>query len=225
MDNAGENEDDDDGGRGMEAIGIKILEGTTVSGLSRTSGLVELEHSDAVHVESFGHTPKTVALLHKHDHLFAKENLSSAVVSGLWDDLCFLLSDDYEKLAPMEAYDASRAPVPQEQSANTAGELSNADGNDPSSVRVPPTAHIRKHAARLFTTLSLSPKFQKTNLTQWSGASLPVQVFYSCPHFGSKLADMPWRIGLVLRPAPSVLESTDHINSCKPVCRADPSYT
>jgi hypothetical protein len=73
MDNAGENEDDDDGGRGMEGIGIKILEGTTVLGLSRTSGLVELEHSDAVHVESFGHTPKTVALLHKLDHSFAKE--------------------------------------------------------------------------------------------------------------------------------------------------------
>ncbi|KAL3603855.1 hypothetical protein D5086_004714 [Populus alba] len=88
MDNAGENEDDDEGGRGMEAIGIKILEGTTVLGLSRTSGLVELEHSDAVHVESFGQTPNTVALLHKHDHSFAKENLSSAVVSGLWDDLC-----------------------------------------------------------------------------------------------------------------------------------------
>ncbi|QHN88431.1 hypothetical protein DS421_16g563480 [Arachis hypogaea] len=184
-----------------------------------------------------------------------------------------------------------------------------------------------------------------TNLTQWSGASLPLQevssmlleklvaagigdrpvvfvthsmgglvvkqilykakeerhdnlvkntkgiVFYSCPHFGSKLADMPWRMGLVLRPAPTigelrsgstrliqlndyirhlhkkgmldvlsfcetkvtpivegyggwafrleivpiesaypgfgelvVLESTDHINSCKPLSRADPSY-
>ena len=117
-------------------------------------------------------------------------------------------------------------------------------------------------------------------------------IFYSCPHFGSKLADMPWRMGLVLRPAPSigelrsgsprlvelndllrqlhkkgivevlsfcetkvtpivegyggwafrmeivpiepaypglgelvVLESTDHINSCKPLSRSDPSYT
>ncbi|XP_065849261.1 uncharacterized protein [Euphorbia lathyris] len=94
----------------------------------------------------------------------------------------------------------------------------------------------------------------KTNLTQWYGATLPLQevssklleklvtagignrpvvfvthgmgglvvkqmlqkearaenndnlvnntvgiVFYSCPHFGSKLADMPWRLGLVLR--------------------------
>lgn len=31
-------------------------------------------------------------------------------------------------------------------------------------------------------------------------------VFYSCPHFGSKLADVPWRMGLVLRPAPSIGE-------------------
>ncbi|KAJ9674481.1 hypothetical protein PVL29_023814 [Vitis rotundifolia] len=117
-------------------------------------------------------------------------------------------------------------------------------------------------------------------------------VFYSCPHFGSKLADMPWRMGFVFRPAPTigelrsgsprlvelndfirhlhkkkqlevlsfsetkvtpivegyggwafrmeivpiesaypgfgqliVLESADHINSCKPVNRTDPSYT
>ncbi|KAG0587590.1 hypothetical protein KC19_2G175600 [Ceratodon purpureus] len=117
-------------------------------------------------------------------------------------------------------------------------------------------------------------------------------VFYSCPHFGSKLADMPWRFGYVLRPAPSIgdlrsgspkleelnrfvrqlhtkrgldvlsfsetkvtplvegyggyglrmevvpiesaypgfgelvlLEGTDHINSCKPLCRSDPAYT
>ncbi|KAJ7558284.1 hypothetical protein O6H91_04G032200 [Diphasiastrum complanatum] len=31
-------------------------------------------------------------------------------------------------------------------------------------------------------------------------------IFYSCPHFGSKLADMPWRMGLLLRPAPSIGE-------------------
>jgi len=116
--------------------------------------------------------------------------------------------------------------------------------------------------------------------------------FYSCPHFGSKLADLPWRMGLVLRPAPTivelrsgssklvelndfirqlhkkgmlevlsfgetkvtpivegyggwafrmeivpiesaypgfgelvVLDSTDHVNSCKPLSRTDPSYT
>ncbi|XP_047306230.1 uncharacterized protein LOC124909606 [Impatiens glandulifera] len=100
----------------------------------------------------------------------------------------------------------------------------------------------------------------KTNLTQWSGATLPMQevssmlleklvdagigdrpvvfvthsmgglvvkqilyqakvenkenivnntvgvIFYSCPHFGSRLADMPWKMGLVLRPAPTIGE-------------------
>ncbi|CAM6099282.1 unnamed protein product [Calypogeia fissa] len=106
----------------------------------------------------------------------------------------------------------------------------------------------------------LSVKY-KTNLSEWSGATLPLQevssmlldkllaagvgerplvfvthsmgglvvkqmlslagrdktrahllshtngiVFYSCPHFGSKLADMPWRMGYVLRPAPSIGE-------------------
>ena len=37
------------------------------------------------------------------------------------------------------------------------------------------------------------------------------QVFYSCPHFGSKLADMPWRMGYVLRPAPSVRSLCDKL--------------
>ncbi|KAL5982412.1 hypothetical protein ACLOJK_016483 [Asimina triloba] len=367
----------------------------------------------------------------------------------------FLLCDDYEQLAAIETYDASRILETQDCASYSPGGTSVADGNDPS-VRVPPSAHIRRHAARLLTILSLLPKVQKTvladevwckwledcangkiagcndlkiqksvvppldivfvhglrggpfktwriadskssttsksglvenidqeagkqgtcwprewlaadfpharlfavkyktNLTRWSGASLPLQpvsflenaqevssnllkklvaagigdrpvvfvthsmgglvvkqmlhqakmknfnkilnntigvVFYSCPHFGSKLADMPWRMGFVFRPAPSigelrsgsgkleelndfirhlqnkgmlevlsfsetlvtpivegyggwalrmeivpiesaypgfgelvVLEATDHINSCKPINRTDPSY-
>eukprot|EP00249_Psilotum_nudum_P021362 c28083_g1_i2 orf=314-4183(+) len=31
-------------------------------------------------------------------------------------------------------------------------------------------------------------------------------VFYSCPHFGTTLANMPWHIGIVFRPAPSIRE-------------------
>lgn len=131
---------------------------------------------------------------------------------------------------------------------------------------------------------------KQENLEQFVDNTVGV-VFYSCPHFGSRLADMPWRMGLVLRPAPSigelrsgcarlvelndyirqlhskgrlevlsfcetkvtpivegyggwafrmeivplessypgfgeivVLDSTDHINSCKPMSRSDPSY-
>lgn len=80
-------EDDDEGGRGMRGIGIKILEGTTVLGLSRTSRLMKLGDTDDVGVESDRPTPKTLALLSKHDSSSSQANLSSAVVPGLWDDL------------------------------------------------------------------------------------------------------------------------------------------
>nr|DAD41214.1 TPA_asm: hypothetical protein HUJ06_015537 [Nelumbo nucifera] len=73
----------------------------------------------------------------------------------------FLLQDDYEQLGANEAYDASRILESQERGSNNPGEKSALDANDPSSVRVPPTAHIRKHAARLLTILSLLPKVQK----------------------------------------------------------------
>lgn len=77
----------------------------------------------------------------------------------------FLLRDDYEKLAAIEAYDASRAPEAQERAANGSPESSSTTlGSDTSSLRVTPTAHIRRHAARLLTILSLLPKVQKVIL-------------------------------------------------------------
>ncbi|KAK6245270.1 hypothetical protein SCA6_008360 [Theobroma cacao] len=87
LDEGERNDDDDDGGRGMKGIGIKILEGTTVLGLSRTSELMMFDHSDDTNVESDRGTPKTLALLNKHDSSVGQANLSAAVVPGLWDDL------------------------------------------------------------------------------------------------------------------------------------------
>ena len=72
----------------------------------------------------------------------------------------FLLQDDYERLAAMEAYDASRAIEAREQGSNIPGEASS-DLKDSSSIRIPPTAHIRKHSARLLMILSLLPKVRK----------------------------------------------------------------
>ncbi|XVE94851.1 hypothetical protein REPUB_Repub02eG0045100 [Reevesia pubescens] len=83
----GERNDDDDGGRGMKGIGIKILEGTTVLGLSRTSEPMKLDHSNDSCVGLDKGTPKTLALLNKHDSSMGQANLSAAVVPGLWDDL------------------------------------------------------------------------------------------------------------------------------------------
>ncbi|XP_050208671.1 uncharacterized protein LOC126659101 isoform X2 [Mercurialis annua] len=86
MDGQQENErDDDDNGSGMKGIGIKILEGTTVLGLGRNSGLAKLEDCNSGHIELL-QTPKTLSLLQKQDGALA-QNLSSAVVPGLWDDL------------------------------------------------------------------------------------------------------------------------------------------
>ncbi|KAL4312997.1 hypothetical protein GQ457_01G010270 [Hibiscus cannabinus] len=73
----------------------------------------------------------------------------------------YLLRDDYEKLSAIEAYAASRAPEAQERVSSNYSESSPSNTNNPSSVRVPPTARIRRHAARLLTILSLLPKVQK----------------------------------------------------------------
>lgn len=73
----------------------------------------------------------------------------------------FLLRDDYENLAAIEAYDASRVLEAQEIVQNSPSESSAPDHKDQSSVRVPPTAHVRRHAARLLTMLSLLPNVKK----------------------------------------------------------------
>lgn len=73
----------------------------------------------------------------------------------------FLLEDDYEQLAAIEAYDASRA---LEMKKSDPVESSVASNEDSSSLRVPPIAHIRRHAARLLTVLSVLPKVQKAIL-------------------------------------------------------------
>lgn len=72
----------------------------------------------------------------------------------------FLMGDDYENLAAIEAYDASRAKEAQEHKTNVVEE-STVNANDPSKVRIPPSAHVRRHAARLLTILSSLPKVQK----------------------------------------------------------------
>ncbi|KFK30069.1 hypothetical protein AALP_AA7G212500 [Arabis alpina] len=73
----------------------------------------------------------------------------------------FLLSDDYEKLGAIEAYDASRALEARERAPDSIAESSVTDMHDLSSVRVPASAHIRRHAGRLLTILSLLPQVQK----------------------------------------------------------------
>ncbi|KAL3840378.1 hypothetical protein ACJIZ3_024969 [Penstemon smallii] len=79
-----------------------------------------------------------------------------------------LLEDDYEQLAAIEAYDASRALEAQDRAPSSTGDSSIVDTYDPSKLRVPATAHMRRHAARLLTVLSALPKVQKAILADKS---------------------------------------------------------
>ncbi|XP_054791050.1 uncharacterized protein LOC129296480 isoform X2 [Prosopis cineraria] len=88
LDEPRESEDDKDGGTGSKGIGIKILDGTVGLGLSRTSILMKLDDSDSSHAAPLMlRTPKTIMSENKHDNSLAQENMVSAVVPGLWDDL------------------------------------------------------------------------------------------------------------------------------------------
>ncbi|WOL09441.1 hypothetical protein Cni_G18194 [Canna indica] len=73
----------------------------------------------------------------------------------------YLLNDDYEQLAANEAYAASRILEAQDPDVSVSGDSSGIRHNDPSSVRVPPSAHIRRHAARLLSILSCVPNVRK----------------------------------------------------------------
>ncbi|GAB4852100.1 hypothetical protein Ancab_016290 [Ancistrocladus abbreviatus] len=77
--------EDDDGGKGLKGIGMKVLGETTVVGLSRTGGL--MEYADGGHVKYGKYAPKNLVHQKRHDNFLAEANLSSAVVPGLWDDL------------------------------------------------------------------------------------------------------------------------------------------
>lgn len=73
-----------------------------------------------------------------------------------------LVGDDYEKLAANETYDASRAMESQDRPSTVSVDRPASDSNDSSSVRVPPAAHIRRHAAQLLTVLSLLPNVKSS---------------------------------------------------------------
>jgi len=78
-------EEDDDGGKGLKGIGIKVLGGTTVLGLSRTTATVDCVDYDAE--ETSKYAPKNLLHPRKYDNFLPDANLSSSVVPGLWDDL------------------------------------------------------------------------------------------------------------------------------------------
>lgn len=95
---------------------------------------------------------KALTEMCSENHAYQKRIIESG---GLCLLRHFMISDDYEQLAATEAYDASRLPERQGEVSSSADKNANLKANSSSSVRVPSAAHIRKHAARLLTILSL----------------------------------------------------------------------
>uniref|UniRef100_A0ACD5WSR0 Uncharacterized protein n=1 Tax=Avena sativa TaxID=4498 RepID=A0ACD5WSR0_AVESA len=101
---------------------------------------------------------KALAELSSEDVVCQKRIADLGVLSLLRH---ILVGDDYEKLAAIEAYDASRIREVQDKNVSASNDSSSAATTDPRSVRVPPAAHIRRHAGRLLTILSLLPNSKK----------------------------------------------------------------
>eukprot|EP01018_Ginkgo_biloba_P005951 Gb_35625 [translate_table: standard] len=101
---------------------------------------------------------KALTELCSEDHTYQRRIIESG---GLCLLRRLMLSDDYEQLAATEAYDASRLLEMQDEISSSADKNANSKVSNPSSVRVPPTAHVRKHAARLLNILSLQSEASK----------------------------------------------------------------
>lgn len=76
-------EDDGDGDGGIKGIGIKVLGGTAVLGLSRNAELMELRGSNNIRDSE----SDDLVLHNRRGNVVAQSDLASAVVPGLWDDL------------------------------------------------------------------------------------------------------------------------------------------
>lgn len=81
------NEEGDDGGTGIKGIGMKVLGGTTILGLSRSSEVMELTRSHYDYPGSAGEEPGNLVYNKKQTGSVVRTNFSSSVVPGLWDDL------------------------------------------------------------------------------------------------------------------------------------------
>ncbi|XP_057973847.1 uncharacterized protein LOC131161870 isoform X1 [Malania oleifera] len=179
LDETHENEDDE-GGKGVRGIGIKILGETTVLGLSRTSGLMKLEHSDGNCLEPVRPTPKTIFLQQKHDGSLAQENLSSAVVPGLWDDLhCQHVA------VPFAAWALANWAMASEENRSHIQELDR-DGHAVMSALMAPERTVKLHGS-LVARLLLEDRNLPLNdsVSDWSSSLL------STVSQASKIEDIP----------------------------------
>ncbi|KAK7321704.1 hypothetical protein VNO77_32587 [Canavalia gladiata] len=177
--------EDDDGGTGGKGIGIKILEGTPVLGLSRTSRVMKLDNSNAGHEELLKHhTPQTLVYQNNYEKLLAQENMSSSVVPGLWDDL------HCEHVAvPFATWALANWATASQLNRSRIQELDQ-DGNAIMSALMAPERSVKWHAS-LVVRLLLEDRNTPLNesVSDW-GSSLLSTISQACKHEDVSLAQV-----------------------------------
>lgn len=185
LDEPPEGEDGDNGGIGAKGIGIKILEGTTVLGLSRTSLEMKLDNSNSSHEELLKHeTPTTVIYKNKYDNSLTQKDLFSAVVPGLWDDL------HCEHVAvPFATWALANWATASQLNRSHIQELDQ-DGNAIMSALMAPERSVKWHAS-LVVRLLLEDRNMPLNdsVSDWS-ASLLSTISQACKHEDVSLAQV-----------------------------------
>jgi hypothetical protein len=184
LDESPEDDDDDDGGGGIggKGIGIKILGGTTVIGLSRNHDGMELDNTDFGHEEPLKHGTPTTLVHHKFDDSRVKHNMSSVVVPGLWDDL------NYEHVAvPFATWALANWATASQLNRSRIQELDQ-DGNAVLSALMAPERSVKWHAS-LVVRLLLEDRDTPLNesVSDWSSHLLST-ISHACKHDDASLA-------------------------------------
>ena len=177
-------EDDDDGGIGRKGIGIKIIEGTTVLGLSRNQDATKLDDSDFGHKEPLKLGRPTTLAYHKFDNSREKYNMSSVVVPGLWDDL------HCEHVAvPFATWALANWATASESNRSRIQELDQ-DGNAVLSALMAPERSVKWHAS-LVVRLLLEDRDTPLNesVSDWS-SNLLSTISFACKHKDVSLAQI-----------------------------------
>ncbi|KAF1859490.1 hypothetical protein Lal_00010074 [Lupinus albus] len=177
-------DDDDDGGTGKKGIGIKILEGTTVLGLSRTSLAMKSDNSNSSHEELLNHSPTPLIYGNKYGKFVAQKDMSSSVVPGLWDDL------HYEHVAvPFATWALANWATASQLNRSRIQELDQ-DGNAIMSALMAPERSVKWHAS-LVVRLLLEDRNIPLNdsVSDWS-SSLLSTISQACRHQDISLAQV-----------------------------------
>lgn len=160
-------DDDDDSGPGMKGIGIKVLGGTTVLGLSGNGGYADVDHSDSYNSRTARAGPTNPLLNKMNESLPTRAKLSSAVVPGLWDDL-----DSEHVAVPFAAWALANWAMASEVNRTHIQELDR-DGHAVMSALVAPERSVKWHGSWLVLLLLEDRSLPLNNsISDWSSSLL-----------------------------------------------------